>query len=370
MYFKITELLNNPEYYSKASHIVIKGSNEEIGYQIGKLAIKHGIKPLSSEKHNISRYQNEYMRREYPIHFDRMRGYSSAFNLNIDNYDYDFSIFGTPIGGKTCSAVYYPPADTTIGKGVISRNLDFCLYDDPDSPFKKIYILELHPEIGYSSVSCLCMETFGQSLEGINSEGLSVVHLADGETAELFPDGCRGHSGIGFNEFLPIQLLLDTCADVKEAKEALLRNRHYYFNVPVHFLIADRHGESFIWEFSSTRNREFIINGSGKKQIITNFLLSNYDSYSALPKVTLDTTCPFNRYRTLNEATSKHNGKFLIDDIKNINALVRFRKANTRTLAHSIYVPEKRELNISFYLKDSEYSKETLIMSEYFKFTF
>ena len=49
-----------------------------------------------------------------------------------------------------------------------------------------------------------------------------------------------------------LRMLLDTCATVAQAKEALLMTKQYYYAVPVHYLIADRHGEAFVWECSQT----------------------------------------------------------------------------------------------------------------------
>lgn len=203
-----------------------------------------------------------YLRDNYPIHYERMKGFASEYNSTLNNHNFDFSIFGRPIGETACSAVYYPPSQTRENLAILSRNLDFVISNDKNTPFRDIYFMELHPDEGYSSFSILTMEVFGQGLEGINSQGLTVVHLADGETAEKYPNGGRGEPGVGFNEFLIIQYILDTCANIQEAKEALLKSKHYYHSIPVHLIISDSSGKSFIWEFDEFRNKEYIIDGN------------------------------------------------------------------------------------------------------------
>lgn len=355
-------IIDDPDSYGHVTHLKLAGTNKEIGYELGKLAKnEHNLKPVNSRSEMVTRCQSSYMQTTYPIHYERMKGYSKAFNLNIDNTQYDFSIFGAPLGETACSAVYYPPETTKSKLGTLSRNLDFIVSDNEKAPFKKVYILELQPDSGYSSISILTMEIFGQSLEGINSEGLTVVHLADGESAEAYPDNGRGEPGVGFNEFLIVQYLLDNCANLKEAKEALLMAKHYYYAIPVHLIITDSSGESFIWEFSEMRNRDYIIPGGNEPQIITNYLISKYgDDPEKLPHKSDNPRCAFNRFRLLHKEITDAGKPFTKKDMIKINSKVYMSEPlnfvseteQARTLMHTLYVPAKKEVQISFYLYD------------------
>jgi hypothetical protein len=42
-----------------------------------------------------------------------------------------------------------------------------------------------------------------------------------------------------------------------------MTKKSYSFN-PVHYLVADRHGKGFVWEYSQHRNREYIIENPDK----------------------------------------------------------------------------------------------------------
>ena len=94
-------------------------------------------------------------------------------------------------------------------------------------------------------------------LDGINSEGLTVALLGDDETVEKYSREPAGLDAAGLGELQMPRLLLDTCATAEEAKEALLMTKKSYSFNPVHYLVADRHGKGFVWEYSQHRNREY-----------------------------------------------------------------------------------------------------------------
>jgi penicillin V acylase-like amidase (Ntn superfamily) len=109
----------------------------------------------------------------------------------------------------------------------------------------------MYPQSSYPSISLFCFEVFGLALEGINSEGLAVIHLADADTRIDHEELATHQTRKGFNEFLPIQYLLDRCSTAPEAIEALRKMKHYHIAIPVHLLIADRQGDSYVFEYSS-----------------------------------------------------------------------------------------------------------------------
>src|SRR5262249_16371372 len=147
------------------------------------------------------------------------------------------------------------------------------------------------------------------------------------------------------------RLLLDTCASVAEAKECLLTTKQVYEFVPVHYLIADRHGNSFVWEYSQSHNREYIVENPGKPLVTTNFSLhrplenGKAPAASAAKKV-----CP--RYCLLNERLDGNPGKLTVDFIKQTHKQVDDTRVSPpgsprapgRTLWHALYFPEQRKV--------------------------
>jgi predicted choloylglycine hydrolase len=233
-----------------------------------------------------------------------------------------------------------------------------------------MYVVELYPDKGFSSLVNLSFELYGLSLDGINSEGLTVTHLyADSVNSDLY-QLTRGY-GVGINEMLVVQLLLDKCKTVDEAKDVLLSNKHFYLLLPTHLLIADRFGKSFVWEYSPQHNCEYIIDGGDQPQVITNFLLHEFKSSDEFPE-SKEKACPFSRYKSI-EDDMACDSIFSIEKIKEINSRVfisddMFHKKpdpKERTIYHSLYDTNKRSMEISFYRKD-EGKKE--LRTRYFEF--
>ena len=115
---------------------------------------------------------------------------------------------------------------------------------------------------------------------------------------------------MGLAEQQIVRYLLDTCATVDEAKEALLMAKQYYFFVPCHFVVADRSGRSFVWEHSAGHNREAIVEAdrfTGGRTVCTNHLLHTRHDLTDLPAEdgALGTAAlTYTRWRSLHAATS------------------------------------------------------------------
>ena len=199
------------------------------------------------------------------------------------------------------------------------------------------------------------MDVMG-AMDGINEAGLTVALLADNESPEPEP---TGGPQVGLAEQQVVRYLLDRCATVDEAKDALLMAKHYYFFTPCHFIVADRSGRSFVWEHSPRRNREVIVEGDPStdgRLVCTNHLLHRWPEPSNLP----DDNGPigtaamtYHRWRTLTEA---NEGRGIVDrdDIRDQFAAVRFTSPieEARTFWHAIYDVDDATAEISFYLHD------------------
>jgi predicted choloylglycine hydrolase len=369
--------------FIKVKNIRLYGTNEEIGFKLGEIAKK---------QHTVSRHKNSdllkntcqkyYLNNNYPVHYRRMKGMANAYGEDIENTEYDFTCFGNPLGINACSAVFYPPEFTETKTGILSRNLDLPTISfsemiteenvaNEPAAMSNLYVIEIYPDCGFSSIVNLSFELYGLGLDGINSEGLAVTHLyADSVNTKSYKPSAE--YGLGINEMLTVQFLLDNCRNVYEAKELLLCNKHFYLLLPTHFLIADKNGNSFVWEYSPEHNKEYIIDGNSDIQIITNFLLHQYPNPMTFPK-SKDRSCAFERYKTLDKAIKKEKGKISVNKMKEINSKVFISDVMfadeppfpERTIYHNLYDTSNNSMEISFYRKDD--GKQQL-RTEYYKF--
>jgi Acyl-coenzyme A:6-aminopenicillanic acid acyl-transferase len=376
-----------PDDFLLVHHLVLRGDNQSIGRALARLAQEsYGTSVSSSVDRVRTRAQRHYIEKTYPVLFERMRGVAAAYGKDVNDDTCDFSGLGYSHIRAGCSVVYYPPQATVSGQSIFSRNYDFStgtLRGTKPPPGElpstaRPYILELHPDQGYASIAICSYDLLCGVLDGTNSEGLTVALLADDELLSRYPstiEPTRGAAvGLGVQQIL--RLLLDTCATVDEAKEALLLTKQYYEFLPCHYLVADRHGHAFVWEYSQAHNKEYIVENPGKPLATTNFSLHRYMKGQTPPTPSdVGRVCP--RYCALCQGIAKHEGKMDIDFIKEnqkrVDAVQPPRSAERppgRTLWHALYCPETRSLEVSFYLGDrkSDDGKSTIARTDYIAF--
>ncbi|QGY42112.1 linear amide C-N hydrolase [Maribellus comscasis] len=369
--------------YVTVRHLQLWGSNREIGFQLGKIARKqHSVLAVTNPNPAKNECQKKYIQQNYPVHFERMKGFAEAFGESLVATDKDFSCFGHLNGTIACSAIFYPAEFTQTKTGILSRNADLPLITfqeimgqkpspDSKSVLSNPYIIETYPDKGYATLSTFSFELYGLALDGINSEGLVISHLHADSVNISFYKPTKGF-GVGINEMLAVQFLLDNCKNAEDAKKLLLLNKHFYMFLPTHLIVADKDGNSFIWEYSSNHNEESIISGNQKIQIITNFPVHQFLHSKNFP-ASIDDSCPFARFRTLEKAI-KDNGKNLsLQQIKNINSTVFIQDKMcakplvppVRTVYHNLYDTANSSMEISFYRKDEA---DCQLRTKYYKF--
>ncbi len=383
-------IAGGPKDFMEVRHLVLKGSNEEIGQALATIAKeRYRLRPMPSGDRFRTRVEREYIKGRYPILFERMRGIATAFGRQIEDDAWDFSDLMYTFNLRPgCSVIYYPPGMTADGNGVVSRNYEYSTgtmlgawpargkLADTARP----YLIELHPDRGYASLALCSYDLLSGVLDGVNSEGLTVTMLADDELYDKF--GMEpADNGVGLGVQQTLRLLLDTCATVEEAKEALLLTKQYYEFIPVHYLIADRHGKSFVWEYSQFHNREYIIENPNEPLITTNFSLHRYLDGKKTPLATqVREVC--SRYCSLADRIAAKQGERLtLDFIKQNQQAVSMTEPApqdapgppTRTLWHALYIPERRAVQVSFYLRDepdpAQPGKIRIVRSDYLEFS-
>lgn len=354
-------IAGGPDSFMEVHHVFLKGSNFAIGQKIGEFAKKNGTQISPSENKILNRSKRKYMAKNFPILYERMKGIASVFGLDIEDDSYDltglFQSLGVPPG---CSVVFYPAEYTANGHNILSRNYDFTTgnfqgrypQEGKLPVMARPILFEIHPDQGFSSLSLCAFDYLGGVLDGINSEGLVVSILAEEES--LRKAGHEPSDEVGIHELMSMRYLLDNCRNIEEAKEALLSLKHFYSFIPCHYIVADQSGKSFIFEFSPSRNRSYIIDGDGP-QCITNHLVSHHTTIEELPKE--DPGASFSRFKTLQEAV-RAGKKFSLEEIAAINGQVAVppyipgnkEYAPGRTLWYAQYDINNRTLTVKFYL--------------------
>lgn len=389
-------LIDGTQHQMHVRHLRLHGTNYEIGRAIGEIAQeRHGRSAAAHLRGDprFVRVRRQYIQQAYPILWERMRGVAAAFSLQATDDRYDFSnlLYGVdrpqsatqPMPPLGCSVVYYPPTVTASGGAYLSRNFDFSIGSIADvfglpNPNREAlepmvrhpYVLEMHPsDGGYSSIAIQAYDLLSGTVDGMNEAGLAVSLMADEEAMAQIYEGHPGAAGaVGLHELQILRYLLDTCATADEAKDALLLTKQYYHLVPCHYIVGDRHGNSFVYENSTGRNVQHIVDGDGRPQIVTNFQLYRHAALEQMPgqEFSLGMNA-FWRYRTLDSLLAAHQGRFSEESMKASNACVSVQQMfkmmgaqNTdspiaasilsRTLWHSLYNLEERTVAFDFYL--------------------
>lgn len=332
-------------------HHRITGSNKAIGKEIARIAKCLGLEIRPSADSFRNKLQYKYIQNSYPAHFDRMQGIAEEYGIDISKNKLDISSLPYIPSKPFCSVVFYPGELTQNGHDILSRNLDMPIDNSTIHEKRNLHVcsrpivFEVYPDSGYASIYICILDILGGVVEGMNSAGLSVAALGI-DKYRMVPS-----REVGLDEMLIQRYLLDNCRDVTEAKESLLMLKRYYKVFPLHYIIADNQGNSFIFESSRCGNKTYHIDGDGV-QCITNHLLHEIGNENA-PKESVD------RLNTLHSLTEGKKN-FHIDSIKDINSKVSAWMPNrkpeyesSRTLWHSVYNLDTKTVSVKFYLGET-----------------
>jgi hypothetical protein len=174
------------------------------------------------------------------------------------------------------------------GEKLVGRNFDW--YHHP------ALVLFTHPPDGYASVSMVDISYLGigeqfpdeekqQALlrapflpfDGMNENGLAV-----GMMAVAHAEGGHDAQKMTLDDLEVIRLLLDYARDVPEAIELLQKYNVRFGEVPLHYLVADRQGNSAVIEYLGDEMQ--VITNTQPWQVSTNFVISEQNpvgSYSS-----------------------------------------------------------------------------------------
>lgn len=168
----------------------------------------------------------------------------------------------------------------------------------------------------------------------------------------------------GLNELQIVRYLLDMCADVDEAREALLSLRTYYCSTPCLYMIADARGRALVCEKSASGNRISLTESENAPLVMTNFGLSRFANGEDMPEEDgLDQGFAYTRYRTMKhgiESAELLGAKELAAIARNVSfdAMCAPRLEDDmhpdRTIYTTLYDVDARKVTISCYLGEED----------------
>jgi Acyl-coenzyme A:6-aminopenicillanic acid acyl-transferase len=374
-------IAGGPGSFMTVDHLTVSGSQTEIGRLLAEEArTSYGWRPVPADP-VMSRARRTWFEQNWPQHYARMAGAAAAAGVDLreDRWHVD-GLSGLP-EGSGCSATWYAPSATAEGHGLLGRNYDFFTIGwgqlaalltgqtppEGERPMSdRPYVVTSRPSEGGPATTIITMNELDSCMEGINEHGLAVaLLLADARSAST-PEDAGPQVGLSSVQ-LP-RFVLDTCATVEEAKQALLTAKQYDLGIPLHYLIADRSGRAFVWE-RTAGGVDHIVDAGGEALCVTNHQLHQPVDPADPPRDDAESMLTYQRYRHLAERaktgpTSKAGLRELLDE-------VRFdaRQAGgfpLRTLWRTVFDLDERTMSAHFYLGDAPddgllYSEETTL---------
>jgi hypothetical protein len=372
-------IAGSPAASLEVRHLILTGTNQEIGQALAEIARdRYGTRPEQSRDPLRTRAARRYFEKNDPILYERMRGVAAAFGRPLEDDAFEYSMLGFTDLRAGCSIIHLPPEATTTKTSVVSRDYDYSLGDlnfRPLAPGRlhpnaRPYLIELHPDRGYASIAMVAYDLLSGVTDGMNSEGLVVTMALDDEMFQAKEIEPTFGTSVGLGVLQVLRLLLDTAANVDEAKEILLSTKQYYEYVPCHFLIADRYGKSFVWEYSKFHNKEYIVESPGRPLVMTNFTLNRHMDGDHPPTAELAAAvCKRYEYLAKKLAAAPISEELLLASHRAVDAQAPVRpdakRPPVRTLWHALYYPEERRVKFSYYLGETEHGIQR---SEYLEF--
>lgn len=374
-------LKKGPGAYMEVRHITIKGSNEEIGRALADIAReKYGTQLVKYADPVYARARVEYMKNNYPIMLERMKGVAGSYGVDPNTTDLDTSALYYWRSAPACSAVFFPAAVSAEGRNFYVSNRDYYLASmsevmggqrkPGEEDFSaRVFVVELYPDKGYSSIGVGILDLLSINIDAVNSAGLAVAVLQD-DTLGMDRSSQDLSRIDGLYIYQLVRLIIDTCATVDEAKEAILTNKITMALLPAHFMVMDRSGKSFIYERSVKDSADMIVDGQADAPYpVTNHSIYDYPAVDKLPAPLDDDYDTFNRYRRLAGYIASHPGKYSVKDGGDAMALVygRVQEASEgghhdlplRTLYTALVDIDSSSMSIKFYERDGEPDPKT-----------
>jgi len=376
-----------PDDYSKPRHIIVQGTNEEIGFDLAKLAqTQYGVATL--EKYEDPAYgkaRQEYLSRNWPKMLAKSKGVLRAYGLSEDDVEHDstqltFDFYdvmrGSQLDFNTCSAAVLPKEKSAGGGVFVSRNFDLMamvLWTELQgkSPKPEAYkcwergvVIENRPtDGGFKTILIGGHELLTPYIDGINEKGLyfSLFHDPSGIGDEGGPTAGGRMNGLAMIQITT--MLLEKCATVQEAKQEILNNRIMQVMLCAHMILADASGDATIFEIDKkTQDYVFTDREKGEPLFITNHPVSIYPEPSKFPEFDKEAEHnTFQRMIIFADEYAKLKAPFVKGDATKMTDAVHCSFVDDkmaeaapkeRTLINTTADLSKPEISVRFYLGD------------------
>ncbi len=249
--------------YMSVRYIVLKGTNEEIGFGLAGIAKnEYGVQLSRYADAVYARARMEYFERNWPGMRERIKGVSRAFGVDMyhDIYDTSELIYNVPPEGMACSAIFFPGSITDTGHPMLVRNYDYYKLTFSEVAHKSPHtgehhindrsvVIEMHPtDGGYATLSVSGMNLLNPFLDVINEKGLFITGLVDPDAPTSSGAALSGGFATGLSICQLSQMVASKCTTVAEAKKELLVHRLLKSFKGLHWLIADAQGNATVFE--------------------------------------------------------------------------------------------------------------------------
>ena len=365
--FSATQLLDGQDGYVSLWHGRIDGADREIGEALASWGKTHlQASPMPGSDLFLIEAKRRFFARHYEPFHDRVLGVMDALELPPET-PFDASSLWFDVGQFACTAALVPRERCSDGHLRVLRNMDLTVDlsgTTPHPPSSRVLALELRPDTTHASLSMVVFDLMG-AMDGINEKGLVVVcnsHRDCNLGTPYVAEPVR-HPEPGFDELQVVRYLLDLCADVPEAKEALLSLRTYYSFTPCLYMIADAAGRSAVVEKTRSGNRIVFTETQDEVNAMTNFGRSRFPEDAGLPtRDGPEEGFVYTRYRTVSDALME-GAALTEEDVSAIAARVAFDalpgpedgnpQAPARTPWTGIYDIDAQTLRVSCYTGDA-----------------
>jgi choloylglycine hydrolase len=294
------------------------------------------LNPSSTEENNAT----------LDTFYSRFEQIDDHLFLMVYEGDYGFKEYletGRPVysfnRGRPPSCTCFTATNLDSGR-LFGRNFDF-----PDDPALVLYT---NSSDGYASISIVDLGYFGYNsqklpdpedgldnlrlvpllpFDGMNEHGLTVGMAAVPEAeAPVDPEK------ITIGEIRVLRMVLDYAKDVEEAIDLIQSYNVRVDEPPIHYLLADRNGNSVIIEF--VEGEMIVYRNDREWQIITNFIMTGSDAPQS---------APCNRYDTVHQRLGDSQGRVSLE--KAMELLEASSQDNT--VWSAVYDLENLELYVS-----------------------
>jgi hypothetical protein len=365
----MTQVAGSKDDFQLVRRLTLSGSHFEIGRALTEEARRLGWAPVPGRP-AVNRARRTWFERHWPQHHARMDGAAAVLGLDPDQDELALDGLNFIPEGSGCSALWIPPSASADGHGRVGRNYDFFpgtaseIMGTAPRPNElpmaaRPYVITTVPDEGLAT-TVITMNDLDGCMDGINSAGLAVMLLiADFENATP-PEGATSPQ-VGLASVQLPRFLVDTCETVEQAKQALLGAKHYDYGTALHYLVADAHGQAFVWERGRDGSEHIVELGDGPL-CVTNHLLHRNPDPMSLPEDTEHSFGTFERLRTLHERSKgvTMSPQDLRDSLRAVRP-AEDPQIPFRTLWSTVFDTTDRTLSTRFYLGDGDRYTEELV---------